>query len=106
MQRQEIKEQWLALKAAGVVCFRTHTQPWRRVNYEVADEVGLLMIIRTNGNRSLIPKSVGYWWRQHVRTRLRRRAPREVVLPSDFAHPDLDDDESPHAVLAGSWGAR
>ena len=45
MEREEIEQQWRALKAAGVVCFRTHTQPWRRVHYEVADEVGLLMII-------------------------------------------------------------
>ncbi len=45
MQREEIEKQWLAVKAAGIVCFRTHTQPWRRINYDVADEVGLLMII-------------------------------------------------------------
>ena len=37
--------------------------------------------------------------RPRPRTVLRRRVPREVVLPADFAHPDLDDDEeSPHAV--------
>jgi len=45
IQRDEIKSRWLALKTAGIVCFRTHTQPWRRVHYDVADEVGLLMII-------------------------------------------------------------
>ncbi len=45
MTRAEVKRQWLALKKAGIVCFRTHTQPWRRVHYDVADEVGLLMII-------------------------------------------------------------
>ena len=45
MERDEIRKQWEALKAAGVTCFRTHTQPWRRVHYEVADEVGLLMIV-------------------------------------------------------------
>ncbi len=45
MAREEVEAQWRALKSAGVVCFRTHTQPWRRVHYEVADEVGLLMII-------------------------------------------------------------
>jgi beta-galactosidase len=45
MGREEIEQQWRALKDAGVVCFRTHTQPWRRVHYDVADEVGLLMII-------------------------------------------------------------
>ena len=45
IDRDEIERQWRALKAGGVVCFRTHTQPWRRVHYDVADEVGLLMII-------------------------------------------------------------
>ena len=29
----------------GCVAFRTHTQPWPALHYEVADEVGLLMII-------------------------------------------------------------
>ena len=44
MGRDEIRSRWKALKAAGITCFRTHTQPWRRVHYEVADEIGLLMI--------------------------------------------------------------
>jgi hypothetical protein len=39
--------------------------------------------------------------RPRSRSRLRRRAPRELVLPADFAHPDLDDDEGPNAVSAG-----
>ena len=29
----------------GCVAFRTHTQPWPALHYEVADEVGLLMIV-------------------------------------------------------------
>jgi hypothetical protein len=45
MARDDIEKQWRALKAAGVICFRTHTQPWQRIHYDVADEVGLLMII-------------------------------------------------------------
>jgi hypothetical protein len=36
--------------------------------------------------------------RPRGRTVLRRRVPREVVLPADFAHPYLDDEESPHTV--------
>ncbi len=32
------------LKAVNVMCFRTHTQPWRQLWYEAADEVGILMI--------------------------------------------------------------
>lgn len=40
--------------------------------------------------------------RPRGRTALRRRVPREVVLPADFAHPDLDDDDAPHAVTSFS----
>ncbi len=32
------------LKAIHVHCFRTHTQPWRQLWYDAADEVGMLMI--------------------------------------------------------------
>jgi hypothetical protein len=32
------------LKGINVICFRTHTQPWRQHWYDAADEVGLLMI--------------------------------------------------------------
>ena len=44
MPRQEIRERWETVKQMGCVAFRTHTQPWRSVHYDVADEVGLLMI--------------------------------------------------------------
>lgn len=42
--RSEVEQTLQQIKAAHCVCFRTHTQPWRQVWYEVADEVGLLMI--------------------------------------------------------------
>ncbi|MBD3176534.1 MAG: hypothetical protein GF320_15245, partial [Armatimonadia bacterium] len=42
--REDVREFWEALKAGNVVAFRTHTQPWRRQFYEVADEVGILVI--------------------------------------------------------------
>ena len=32
------------LQAINVICFRTHTQPWRQYWYDAADEVGMLMI--------------------------------------------------------------
>ena len=32
------------LKNINVMCFRTHTQPWRQLWYDAADEVGMLMI--------------------------------------------------------------
>ena len=45
MTREEIRGRWEAVKRCGCVAFRTHTQPWPSLHYEVADEVGLLMII-------------------------------------------------------------
>ncbi len=45
MPREEVRERWEAIKRCGCVAFRTHTQPWRGVHYDVADELGLLMII-------------------------------------------------------------
>ncbi len=44
MTREEIRKQWETIKRIGCVAFRTHTQPWPSLHYEVADEVGLLMI--------------------------------------------------------------
>jgi len=44
MTRDEIRQTWEKVKQMGCVAFRTHTQPWPRLHYEVADEVGLLMI--------------------------------------------------------------
>lgn len=45
MDRKEIRETWEKIKQAGCVAFRTHTQPWPAAHYDVADEVGVLMII-------------------------------------------------------------
>jgi len=42
--REAVREWWLGIKAANVNTFRTHTEPWRRVFYDVADEVGILVI--------------------------------------------------------------
>ncbi len=41
---EEIRGVLRVLKSANVICFRTHTQPWRQIWYDVADEEGLLMI--------------------------------------------------------------
>lgn len=43
--REQIRRTWAGVKEAGCIAFRTHTQPWRRLYYDVADEVGLLIII-------------------------------------------------------------
>ena len=39
-----VRERIRGIKAANCVAFRTHTQPWREIWYEVADEEGLLMV--------------------------------------------------------------
>jgi len=40
----EVVEFLRRLKTANIIAFRTHTQPWREVWYQAADEVGLCMI--------------------------------------------------------------
>ena len=45
MTRDEIRKHWEAVKRMGCVAFRTHTQPWPSLHYELADEVGLLVIV-------------------------------------------------------------
>jgi hypothetical protein len=42
--RESAAAQLRAIRAANVVAFRTHTQPWQDSWYEAADEVGMLMI--------------------------------------------------------------
>ncbi len=42
--RSFVEAQLRGIKAMNAVAFRTHTQPWQRIWYEVADEIGLLMI--------------------------------------------------------------
>lgn len=42
--REFVRSQLLGIKRMNAVAFRTHTQPWQRIWYEVADEVGVMMI--------------------------------------------------------------
>ena len=44
LSRKEIASRINAIKEMNTICFRTHTQPWPRRWYEIADELGLLMI--------------------------------------------------------------
>lgn len=44
LPREEIVRQLRAIKAANTHVFRTHTQPWPRRWYELADEFGVMMI--------------------------------------------------------------
>lgn len=41
---QEIVDFLRRMKTANIIAFRTHTQPWREIWYQAADEVGLCMI--------------------------------------------------------------
>jgi beta-galactosidase len=45
MDRAAIRDTWLKVKQMGCVAFRTHTQPWPAAHYDVADELGILMVI-------------------------------------------------------------
>lgn len=42
--RDDIARFWRQIKGANCFAFRTHTQPWPERFYEVADEVGILLI--------------------------------------------------------------
>jgi len=42
--RDAVRDFWTRIRAGNNIAFRTHTQPWRRVFYDVADEVGILVI--------------------------------------------------------------
>lgn len=44
VSKNYVSEQISALKKMNAVAFRTHTQPWQDIWYEVADELGLMMI--------------------------------------------------------------
>lgn len=41
---EEIVDFLRRMKTANIIAFRTHTQPWREIWYQAADEVGLCMI--------------------------------------------------------------
>ena len=45
MTRDAIRSRWQLVQRMGAVAFRTHTQPWPALHYDVADELGLLMIV-------------------------------------------------------------
>ena len=44
LDRDQVVDTLRKLKSANVIAFRTHTQPWREVWYDVADEVGMCMM--------------------------------------------------------------
>ncbi|MBM4050354.1 MAG: hypothetical protein FJ279_35100, partial [Planctomycetes bacterium] len=43
--REQIIGTYRAIKAANTIAHRLHTQPWQKLWYEVADEVGLLIVV-------------------------------------------------------------
>jgi hypothetical protein len=77
--REEVAEVLRQLRAANVLCFRTHTQPWRQIWYDVADEVGLLMIPEGavwNDDETYRLDDPDFWhhWGQHLRGMVRALA--------------------------------
>ena len=91
---------WILLDNGEETARIGHMTPWFamwRPNL-LLGVVGLLMIIRANGNHSYAPRAVSYWWRQHVRTRLwrpRRRWRRRRPL----ADGPTEGDQSARFVL-------
>ncbi|NQT87803.1 hypothetical protein HQ560_13625 [bacterium] len=43
--REQMRDFFQALQKCGCIAFRTHTQPWRKDWYRVADEVGMLICV-------------------------------------------------------------
>ncbi len=106
MTRDEIESQWRALRAAGVNCFRTHTQPWRRVHYDVADEVGLLMIVE--GPVWHDPYCTAYqdprfWdnYAQSIRAMLSREKNRPSVIMWSMGNELYSGEEKTRLAVAG-----
>ncbi len=60
---------------------------------------GLLLIFRANGNRPLLPRAVGYWWRRHVSIRLRRTRRRRRREPRQRSSANGESRLSHHFVL-------
>jgi len=67
----EVEEVLRRFKEANCVAFRTHTQPWQQIWYDVADEVGLLMIPEGavwNDDYTYRLDDPGFWrnWGEHL----------------------------------------
>ncbi|MBN2309637.1 MAG: hypothetical protein JXR94_11730, partial [Candidatus Hydrogenedentes bacterium] len=82
--RGDIRETMAAIKRMNATCFRTHTQPWRRRWYEVADEMGLLMIPEGaiwNDDAVYRVEDPEFW--EHYRAHL------EAMVRNLFNHPSI-----------------
>ncbi len=44
LAKAAIEEQLRAIRACNCIIFRTHTQPWRQIWYDTADEIGVMMV--------------------------------------------------------------
>ena len=89
---------WILLDNGEETARIGHMSPWLamwRPNLLFAI-LGILLLVRGNGNRSFVPRAVGYWWRQHVRTRLIRRRRRRRRQPRTGP---IDVDQPHHFVL-------
>lgn len=100
MAREEIRRRWQAVKDAGCVAFRTHTQPWPAVHYDVADEIGLLMIVEGavwNDDDVYRVHDPVFWenYARHLKAMVDRDKNRPSVvmwsLENEFTGPRLND---------------
>lgn len=101
MTADEVRERWESLKRAGIICFRTHTQPWRRVHYDVADEVGMLISIEGavwNDDQAYRVNDPVFWdnYAAHLRAMVDRHKNHPSVilwsLENEFAGGRVNDD--------------
>lgn len=44
LSKAEIEEQMQGIRDCNCIIFRTHTQPWRQIWYDTADEMGVMMV--------------------------------------------------------------
>lgn len=104
----EIRRTWRAVKDAGCVAFRTHTQPWRSVYYDAADEVGLLIVIEGavfNDDTTYRIDDPAFWnnYAGHLRAMVDRDKNRPSVvmwsLENEFWGSRLNDDSPAKADL-------
>ncbi|NLX95909.1 MAG: hypothetical protein GXY83_07020 [Rhodopirellula sp.] len=108
MTREEIRDRWQAARRCGCIAFRTHTQPWRSVHYDVADELGLLMIVEGavwNDDYVYCINDPQFWnqYASHLKAMVDRDKNRPSVvmwsLENEFYGGRLNDDSPAKADL-------
>jgi len=106
--REQVAATIQALKVGNNICFRTHTQPWPHLWYEVADELGLLMVPEGgvwNDDEVYRINDPAFWdnYADHLRRMVRqhRNHPSIVIwsLENEFYGSRLNDESPAKADL-------